>query len=300
MKRVSGGLLVAIALSMVCEHGLAAQIPTADRFLESYSANPASANPAGDEAELKQFGEVYQSLIAGPSAEVARALPAVLRYARPGHKKQVRACALAFLLAITARPDGAVLLSAHSGEISSLIDDEDAAIQASVVAVAVGLIMQPATKKEPYLAALAGAVRNPRTRQDVVAERMIAPLMTYGRSDANAVESVVAFLRRDDLTASTRADLVRELSGIPGLPEEANQYLLGRLDDPAPSVRAAAVIGFADSTTAFHSLARNRVEKMAGDSREDPGLRELAQKALAGQSFPWSPDAYVTPATAPH
>jgi hypothetical protein len=52
-------------------------------------------------------------------------------------------------------------------------------------------------------------------------------------------------------------------SEVPGLPEEANQYLLERLDDPAPSVQAAAVIAFADSTTEYHTLAKNRVAKVA-------------------------------------
>lgn len=263
---------------------------SADRFLDHVSEHP-----AGDQMELKRSGEIYQTLITAPPAEVERVIPAVLRYARPGNQVNVRAYALRFLLAITARPDGANLLSSRSEEISSLIADDNAVIQASVVSTAEILMMQPATNNKSYVAALTAAVLNKTTPQDVVAERMIRFLMTYGRRDRDAVNSVLAFLHRDDLTSSTRSDLVGELSEVPGLPEEVNQYLLERLNDPAPSVRAAAVIAFADSTTEFHFLAKSRVEKIAGDSNENSGLRELAKKALAGQSFEWNPNAYVTP-----
>ncbi|MGA7243580.1 MAG: hypothetical protein WBX19_10370 [Terracidiphilus sp.] len=199
------------------------------------------------------------------------------------------------MYAVASRPDGADLLSPMSGEISSLIVDVNPLIQASVASLAEILMMNPATDRKPYVAALTAAVLNKRTPQDPVSERMIPFLMIYGRSDPDAVKTVLAFLRRDDLTPSTRSDLLRELSEVPSLPIEANQYLVERLDDPAPSVRAAAVIAFADSTTEFHILAKSRVEKTADDSHENSGIRELAKKALAGQSFAWNPDVYVTP-----
>ena len=262
---------------------------SADRFLDRVSAHP-----VGDQVEQTQSVEVYTALITAPPAQVERVIPDVLRYAHPGNLEQVRIYALGFLLAITARPDGANLLSSRSEEISSLIADDNAAIQASVVSTAEILMMHPATNNKPYVAAITTAVLNKRTPQDVVAQRMIRFLMTYGRSNPDAMNSVLAFVHRDDLTSSTRSDLVRELSNVPGLPEAANQYLLERLDDPAPSVRAAAVIAFADSTTEFHFLAKRRVKKIAGDSNENSGVRELAKKALAGQSFDWNPNVYVT------
>ncbi len=110
---------------------------------------------------------------------------------------------------------------------------------------------------------------------------MIRPLLTFGLSDPRAVKSALAFLHRDDLTASTRSDLVNMLGTVPGLPEEVNQYLVGRLDDPDPHVRAVAVVSYADSTTAFHTAAKDRVERMANDSQENPQVRELAKQAIA-------------------
>ncbi len=290
MKRFLTALLLLFALSLENSAYLAAQSLSADRFLGGVSANP-----VGDQAELRQSGEVYQTLIVASPAEVERVLPAVLRYARPGNIEPVRIYALRFLLAITARPDGADLLSSRSGEISSLITDDNPTIQAGIVSTAEILMMQSATDNKPYVTALTAAVLNKRTPQDVVAERMIRFLTTYGRNDPDAVKAVLAFLQRDDLTSSTRSDVLRELSEVSGLPKEVNQYLIERLDDPAPSVRAAAVIAFADSTTEFHLLAKNRVEKMAGDSQENSGVRDLAKKALAGQSFNWDPNIYVTP-----
>jgi hypothetical protein len=263
---------------------------SADLFLDRVSAHP-----VGDQMEETQFAELYMALNSDQPAEVQKVIPAVLRYAHTGNLEQVRAYALTFLLSIAGRPDGANLLSSKSEQIASLISDDNAMIQASVVSTAEILMMQPATNNKPYVAALTAAVLNKRTPQDVVAERMIHFLMIYGRSDPAAVNSILAFLHRDDLTSSTRSDLLRELSAVPGLPEKVKQYLIERLDDPAPSVRAAAVIAFADDHGEFHSLAKSRVEKIAGDPIENPGLRELAKKALAGQSFAWDPDAYVTP-----
>jgi len=301
MKRWTA-VLVLLAISQVsgsvCARGYGQAIPispppqglSADRFLDRVSTHP-----IGDQVEQTQSAELYMALITAQPTEVERVIPAVLRYARPGNLWQVRTYALGFLLAITARPDGANLLSSRSEQIASLIADDNAAIQTSIVSAAEILMMQPATNNKPYVAALTAAVLNKRTPQDVVAEQMIHFLMTYGRNDPAAVNSILTFLQRDDLTSSTRSDLVRELFKVPGLPEEVSQYLLERLDDPAPSVRAAAVIAFADSTSEFHFLAKSRVEKIAGDSNENSGLRELATKALAGQNFEWNPNAFVTP-----
>lgn len=292
MRRIVTGLLLVIALSFACKNRLLAQAPSADRFLEDLSTNPVCSK-----MEPKQSVELYQilsALSAASPAGVERALPAVLRCARPGNIEAVRTVALDSLFAVAVRPDGADLLSSKSGEISFLIADDDPAIQGNVVSLVGVLMGQPATKNKPYVAALAAAVRNKRTPLDV-AENMIHFLAIYGRNDSDAAESVLAFLHRDDLPPSMRSDLLRDLSALPGLPGDVRQYLLDRFDDPVPSVRAAAVIAFADSTTEFHSLAKSRVEKIVGDSSENSGVRELAKKALAGQSFAWTPNIYVTP-----
>lgn len=301
MKRWAGVLLLLVILEAwepVGLWGYGQAIPvsppphglSADGFLDRVSQHP-----VGDQSEQTQSVELYMALITDQPAQVEKVIPAVLRYARPGNSEQVRSYALRFLLAITARPDGANLLSSRSEQIAALISDDDAAIQTSIVSDAEILMMQPATNNKPYVAALTAAVLNKRTPQDVVAVRMIRFLMTYGRSDSAAVNSILTFLHRDDLISSTRSDLVRELFEVPGLPKEVNQYLLGRFDDPAPSVRVAAVIAFADSTGDFHFLAKSRVEKIAGDSNEDPRLRELAKKALAGQNFEWNLNDYGNP-----
>lgn len=267
---------------------------SADGFLDRVSQHP-----VGDQSEQAQSVEIYMALITDQPAQVEKVIPAVLWYARPGNSEQVRSYAVRFLLAITARPDGANLLSSRAEQIAALISDDNAAIQASIVSDAEILMMQPATNDKPYVAALTAAVLNRRTPQDLVAIRMIRFLMTYGRNDSDAVNSILTFLHRDDLTSSTRSDLVRELFEVPGLPKEVNQYLLERFDDPAPSVRVAAVIAFADSTGGFHFLAKSRVQKIACDSNEDPRLRELAKKAVAGQKFVWNLDDYGKPTNPP-
>jgi hypothetical protein len=39
-----------------------------------------------------------------------------------------------------------------------------------------------------------------------------------------------------------------------------NQYLVSRLNDPDPHVRAEALIAYAHSTTAYHTLGKDRVQ----------------------------------------
>lgn len=92
-----------------------------------------------------------------------------------------------------------------------------------------------------------------------------------------------AFLNRDDLTPSTRMELVHEF-GVDPVPEEVTQYLVARLDDPDARVRAAAVVSYADSTTAYHVAARDRLQRMANDSLENPQVRQLAKQALASKT----------------
>jgi hypothetical protein len=56
------------------------------------------------------------------------------------------------------------------------------------------------------------------------------------------------------------------------------------LDDPDAHVRAAALVAYADSTTAYHTLGKDRVQRIANDQEEIPGLRELAREAMAGKT----------------
>jgi hypothetical protein len=113
---------------------------------------------------------------------------------------------------------------------------------------------------------------------------MILPLLIFDRSDPGALKSVLAFMQREDLTRSTRVDLVHHLGDVAGVPTEVNQVLTKELDEPDPRVRAAAVVAFADSTTEFHTLAKDRVARMANDPQENAQVRELAKEAITGKT----------------
>jgi hypothetical protein len=294
VKRTLGGLLIVIALSLASGPRLVAQNLSADRFLDGVAAHP-----AGDNAELDQGVEVCQSLNAAPPAEVKRVLPLILRYTRSDNGADVRKYATLFLNAIAMRPDGADLLSSGSTEISSLLSDADPGIQKGAVGVTDWVIGKTATNNQPYLAALKTALQSPQTSQDVVLVGMIGPLLDFSSSDPDALKSVMTFLHRDDLTPPARMQLVHELGVVP-VPEEVTQYLVARLDDPDARVRAAAVASYADSTTAFHALSRERVERMAKDSDKNPQVRELAKEALAGKTalspnIDWRPAAPKQP-----
>ena len=117
-------------------------------------------------------------------------------------------------------------------------------------------------------------------------------------SDPDALRAVLDFMHRDDLTVSTRSDLVHSLGSVPGLTQEVSQALVKELDDPDPMVRATALAAFADSKTAFHTLAKGRVEEMANDQQENPKVRELAQEAIAGKTH-LNPDVLVPNAETP-
>jgi hypothetical protein len=145
------------------------------------------------------------------------------------------------------------------------------------------VIGKAGTGNQPYLSALQSALQKPETPQDAGVE-MIVPLLTFDRSNPEALKSVLVFLRRDDLTFSMRSELVHELGVVPGLPEEVSQYLVKRLDDPDPRVRAVAVATYANSTTAYHTATKDRVQRMANDSQENPQVRELAKEAIAGKT----------------
>ncbi len=160
MTRTIIRLLIVFSLSLSCTTWLLAQSLSAYRFLDGVSAHP-----VGDQVEMKQSAEIYQALIIAPPADVKRVLSAVLRYTRPGNQVNVGAYALRFLLGITARPDGADLLSSKSEEISSLIADVNPGFQAGIASIAEILMMQPATNTKPYVAALTAAVQNQKTRR---------------------------------------------------------------------------------------------------------------------------------------
>jgi hypothetical protein len=294
MKRLIVILLSIIGLAMSDAIYVSAQSLSADRFL-----NGIAAHPVGDQAEQDQSSEIWMALNSTSSEEVKRVFPVVLQYARSGNEIHVRRYAIMFLLSIAMRPDGPDLLSSMSDKISALLTDDDPGAQKVAVGITDWVIANPATNKQPYLSALKEVLKRPQTQQEVVLIGMIGPLLTYGSKDPDALKSVLAFLHRDDLTRGTRSSLVHELGVEPGLPKEVTQYLIERLDDPDPWVRAAAVAAFADSTnqfytTDFHTLAKDRVARMANDPLEHPEVREKAKQAIAGKTA-LDPNIYSLP-----
>jgi hypothetical protein len=278
MKRTATDLLIVFVLSFGGSNNLLAQSITADRFLESVSARP-----VGDEVEVARGGEAYQSLMAAPAAEVERELPSILQYALSGNEGHARKYAVLFLTGIAMRSDGADLLSSSSEQVSSLILDRDSGIQRGAVAVTGWVIAKAGANQQRYLSAMEAAMQRAQTPQDLDVQ-MVSPLLTFGSGDPHASESVLDFMHRNDLTISTRSDVVHSLGDIPGLPKEINQALVKELDDADPTVRVAAVVTFADSTSAFHTLAKDRVESMANDPQENTQVRELAKEAIAGKT----------------
>jgi hypothetical protein len=275
MKRIVTDLLIVFVLSLESSSYLLAQSLTADRFLAGVSARP-----VGDQVEQDQFLKTDMALNAAPTAEVQRELPSILQYALTGNEVHTRRYAVLFLLGIAMRPDGAALLYPSSAEISSLILDANPGIQTAAVTVA----FWAAPHQQRYVSAFETAIERAQTQQDLDAQ-MVSSLAEIGSGDPDALKAVLDFMHRDDLTVSTRIDLVHFLGNLPDLPNEINQALVKELDDPDPRVRAAAVAAFSDSTTtAYHTLAKSRVESMANDPQENPKVRELAQEAIAGKT----------------
>jgi hypothetical protein len=256
---------------------LLAQGLSADGFLAGVSARP-----VGDKVEQDQFGKVLESLGNDAPAEVQTELPSIFQYALSGNEDHVRAYAADFLAGIASRPDGAVLLSSSSSEeILSLILDANPEAQRAGVTVTYSVIGKAgANQQQRYLSAFEAVIARAQTPQDIDVQ-MVPLLSAFGSGDPSALKSVLDFMHRDDLTVSTRSDLVHLLCVDPGLPKEINQALAKELDDPDPRVREAAVDAFAESTTDYHTLAKNRVESMANDPQEDPNVRELAREAIA-------------------
>jgi hypothetical protein len=291
MKRIVTDLLIVFVLSLGTSSYLLAQSLTADRFLAGVSAHP-----VGDEMEHTKADEIAAYLRSASRPEVESVLPAVLASVRSGGEPHARLYATEFLIVIAMQLDGAdlaVLLSSSSEEISSLIVDSNPEIQKMAVDISGFVIGKAGTNNQPYMSAMQTAIQRLQTPQDA-GVNIIVPLLTLGRSDPGALKSVLAFLQRDDLTASTRSQLVYQLGESPGLPEEINQYPVKGLGDPDPSVRASAVVAFANSTTEYHTLAKDRVERIAVDSQENSQVRQLAKEALAGKTA-LSPDIDLPP-----
>lgn len=279
MKRWKILLLFVIGLAMSGAAPLEAQGVSADRFLDCVSSHP-----VGDQGEKSQAGEVAVALSRAPRSEAERVLPAIIADLSTGKDPSVRAYSTSsFLLMIAIRPDGANLLSSSSVEISSLLVDANPGIQKVAAAITDYVIAKAATKKQPYLSALQTALQNSQTSQDAAVD-MIGPLLTFGGSEPATLKSVMAFLQRDDLTPSTRSELIHDMGLQPELPEEINRYLVGRLNDPDPHVRAMALVSWADSTTAYHTLGKDSVARMANDPQEIAGIRKLAKDAIAGKT----------------
>jgi hypothetical protein len=289
-KRTITELMILFSLPLGSAIRLPAQSLSADRFLEAVSAHP-----AGDQAERDQSMKTADALNSASAAEAERMLPSIMTHVRVGTEEHARAYAAGFLLIIAIRPDGAALLSTRSKEIASLLVDADPGMQHVALAVTDYVIAKGETNKQPYLSALQTAMQKTQTPQDV-GVGIISPLLKFSHNDPAALKSVLAFLQRDDLTPSTRRELVHSLGTDFGLPEEVDQYLARELDDPDPTVRAAALVAYADSTmaaqvvpfadskTSFHALARERVERIANDPKENPQVRELAKQAIAGKT----------------
>lgn len=278
MRRTITDLLILFLLSLSGSTCLVAQNLSADSFL-----NNLSAHPVGDQAEKDQAAEIAMSLNSASRSDVERVLPAVLASVRAGNEARVRSYAIGFLLMVAMRPDGVALLSSKSEEISSLIVDPNPGVQRGALAAMGYLIGKTGTDNHPYVLAMQAAIRQTQTPQAADVE-MIRPLLAFSGGDPEALKSVLAFMQREDLTRSTRVDLVLHLGVDGGLPTEVNQVLTKELDDPDPWVRAAAVRVFADSTSEYHTLAKNRIERMANDPEEAPHVRELAKEATAGKT----------------
>jgi HEAT repeat protein len=285
MKRIVTEFVAFCAMLFGSSSYLPAQSLTAESFLKGVSSRP-----VGDQVEVEQGGKVYQALTTDSPAEAQRELPSILQYALEGNEVHARKYATLFLTAIAIRPDGAALLFPSSGEIASLLLDADPGIQRGALAVA----FWAGPDQQPYVSAFEEAVERTQTPQDTDVQ-MVSSLAKIGSSDSDALNAVLDFMHRDDLTVSTRIDLVHFLGNLPDLPNEINQTLVKELDDPDPRVRAAAVAAFSDSTTtAYHTLAKPRVESMANDPHENPQVRELAKEAIAGKTH-LSPNINLPP-----
>lgn len=275
MKRFVTDLLIVFVLSLGLSSYLPAQGIPADRFLADVSARP-----VGDQAEQDQAFKAVESLRIAAPAEVQSELPSILQYALSGNEVHVRGYAAVFLSVIALRPDGAALLSSSSEEILSLILDANPETQRAAITVTYFVIGKAGANPQRYLSAFEAVIARAQTPQDIDVQ-MVPLLSAFGTGDPNALKSVLDFMHRGDLTVSTRSDLVHLLCVDPGLPKEINQALAKELDDPDPTVRAAAVDAFTESTTDFHALAKGRVESMANDPQEDPKVRECARAAIA-------------------
>jgi len=265
-----------LCATVLCTSSGLAQSLTADRFLAVVAARP-----VGDQVEQDQSLEVVKSLGIAAPAEVKRELPSILQYALKGNEVHLRTYAAEFLAVIAFRPDCADLLSSSSSEeILSLILDTNPETQRAAITVTYCVIGKAGANRQRYLSAFEAVIARAQTPQDIDVQ-MVPLLSVFGSANPSALKSVLDFMHRDDLTVSTRSDLVHLLCVDPGLPKEINQALTKELDDPDPKVREAAVDAFAESTTEYHTLAKNRVERMANDPQEDPKVRELAQEAIA-------------------
>ena len=280
-------LLVLIVLA-VGSSSIMAQIPAVDACLEGVSARPVL-----DEAQSDRCFKADEALNAASPVQIRAELPTLLKYTHSGNEIRTRGYATMFLMVIAMRPDGADLLSSAADEISSLIVDSNSGLQKVAVVITDWVISKPQTNKQPYLAALLTGIQNQQTPQNVVVE-MIAPLLSYNPGDPSSVKSVLLFLHRSDLTESTRIDIVHDLADERSFPREVREALVDRLDDPSLRVRAAAVIAFSNQLLGYDPLARNRVEAIAKDRKENPRLRALAKEALAGHAG-LNPNIDLTP-----
>jgi len=267
-------LLIVSVLSLGSSTFLPAQSPTAEGFLKGVSSHP-----VGDNVEQAQSQTVFLALNTATPAEVQRELPSIVQYALEGNEVHARRYAVLLLTAIAIRPDGAALLFPRSNEISSLVLDADPGIQK----VAVTIAFWAGPNLPCYVSAFKTAIKRPQTPQDTGGQ-IVFSLARFGSEDPDALKTVLDFMHRDDLTVSTRSDLVTFLGAAPDLPQVVNQALVKELDDPDPQVRVAAVVAYANSTTQYHAMAKGRVENMANDPQENPKVRKLAEEANAGKT----------------
>lgn len=319
MKRIVTTLLTFTPLLLAAPLCRAQQASSAVQFLDGLAAAPASDRNAENEKAMKQ-AEILTTAL---RADVEASLPAILLYAEnTSQNERTRKYAALFLAMIGMRGDGRDLLSTHSADIAQLLTDADPGIQRAAVTITYGLIGPNAGQQSAaYVPALAAAVRNPGTPQDI-AVQMLDALLRLGSGQTAIVESVHNFLTRPDLNPQTKIDSVRSLGMLSDLPEQISQDLCTRFDDPNPNVRIAAIIAYSNAASqkdnvaryvrgevsipsedpqeaalrrkaatsvlssefTFVGEARKHVERIAADETENPKLRQLARDALAGRT----------------
>ncbi len=256
---------------------------TQNSFQDFFSQLATASGVGGSRGETS-YVKLMDSIPTMSPEEIAAGIPVIDRQidntAQP-EDRLAKADAANLLLFISWRTDGAKLLASEMDRLTSMLNDPSHLMSGPAT-----LTLMSISESRPDLAIpiLEAALKHPEVNNATsVGPGIALALFKIAPTNKQAVNDIVQYMRRPDLTDN---QLIRTIVGMdsgPVLPDALTAQLVRCLDRPNEYVKIRALVGISRrSSPPGKDAARTRIQEMANDPRETAHVRRLAAEALEG------------------